>query len=78
MPVKRMLISSLSGEEIPEGTGARIRIMFNDPRRVDQRADLTDQEVERFFGFTEEVKPRPERRSDRTSSRSDDRNGRSD
>jgi len=63
--VKRVLVSSLSGDVIPEGTGARIRIIFNDPDKIDRRADLTDEEVERLVPFTEAVEPRPDRRRPR-------------
>lgn len=56
------LKSDNSGDPIPEGTGARVRIMFYDGTRPDRRADLTDAEVEKFLGFAQEVKTRPERR----------------
>lgn len=67
MPVKTFRISSLSNEVIPEGTGARIRIMFNDPNRNDMRADLTDAEAAKLAKQfkAEEVEPRPERRGAR-------------
>jgi len=67
MPVKRLLVSSLSGDPIPDGTGARIRIMFNDPERVDMRADLTDEEAAKLAKQykAEEVEPRPDRRQAR-------------
>lgn len=57
--------SDKSGELIPEGTGARVRIMFYDESRPDRRADLTDAEVEAVLGFAEEVVTRPERRTRR-------------
>ena len=56
--------SDKSGDEIPEGTGARVRVMFYDDR-PDRRADLTDEEVEKYLAFTQEVKTRPERRGER-------------
>lgn len=40
------LISDKSGDLIPAGTGARVRIMFYDENKIDMRADLTDAEVE--------------------------------
>ena len=58
--------SDKSGAEIPEGTGARVRIMFYDGSRADRRADLTDEEVEKILGFAQEVVTRPERRSRRS------------
>jgi hypothetical protein len=65
MPVKTVRISSLSGEEIPTGTGARIRIMWSDPERTDMRADLTDAEAEKLARQykAEQVEIRPERRA---------------
>lgn len=57
--------SDASGELIPEGTGARIRIIFYDDSKADRRADLTDAEVDEILHFAEEVKQRPERRGRR-------------
>lgn len=57
--------SDYSGAEIPEGTGARLRVIFYDDERADRRADLTDEEVEKLLSFAEEVKTRPERRARR-------------
>lgn len=67
MPVKTVRISSLSGVVIPDGTGARIRIMFNDPERTDMRADLTDEEAAKLAKQykAEDVEIRPERRAER-------------
>lgn len=67
MPVQTVRVSSLSGEVIPNGTGARVRVIFNDPERVDMRADLTDAEVEELATTfkAERVEPRPERRGRR-------------
>lgn len=64
MPLKTVRISSLSGNEIPDGTGARVRIMWTKPGRVDMRADLTDEEAARLAREyrAEEVDPRPGRR----------------
>jgi hypothetical protein len=59
--------SDKSGELIPEGTGARVRIMFYDESRADRRADLTDEEIEKILGFAQEVVTRPERRAKRLS-----------
>lgn len=67
MPVKTVTISSLSGAEIPEGTGARVRVIFADPDRDDMKADLTDEEAARLVGEyrAEQVTPRPDRRARR-------------
>ncbi len=62
MPLKTIRISSKSGEVIPDGTGARVRVMFYDDSRPDHRADLTDAEVEKLLlPFTEEVVQRADR-----------------
>lgn len=62
MALETVRRSDKSGDEIPEGTGARVRVMFYDPDRNDLRADLTDEEVKKLLGFAEEVVPRPARR----------------
>lgn len=59
MAVETIRKSDASGDEIPEGTGARIRVLFNDPKRVDLRADLTDDEVARLMPWAKPVQPRP-------------------
>ena len=56
--------SDKSGLMIPEGTGARVRIEFNDGR-VARRADLTDEEVQKLLPFAKEVETRPNRRRGR-------------
>jgi hypothetical protein len=67
MPIQKSLVSSLSNKEIPEGTGARVRIMFTDGTKVDMRADLTDAEAMKLAKEikAERVNPRPERRGER-------------
>jgi hypothetical protein len=62
MPIRRVLISSFSGDEIAPGTGARVRVMYNDPNRPDRRADLTDEEVDQLLPFATDVITRPSRR----------------
>jgi hypothetical protein len=62
MAVEQVRRSDVSGEEIPAGTGARVRVMFLDEDKPDRRADLTDAEVEKLLGFTKEVQTRPNRR----------------
>ena len=57
--------SDKSGDLIPEGTGARVRVMFYDDARPDRRADLTDAEVEKLLPWAQEVKTRPERRGEK-------------
>lgn len=46
MARKTVLVSDLSGESIPEGKGATIRINFNDSRRGSAQLDVTDGEAE--------------------------------
>lgn len=62
MALETIRKSDLSGKPIPEGTGARVRVMYYDKSRPDRRADLTDAEVEKLLSFTSEVVTRPERR----------------
>lgn len=64
MPVVQMVLSNLSGEPIPKGTGARVRIMWGEPDRPDMRIDLTQAEAEKLAKAykAEEVEIRPERR----------------
>jgi hypothetical protein len=54
--------SDASGKAIPAGTGARVRVMFNDKKRPDMRADLTDDEVKKLLPFVVPVAIRPTRR----------------
>lgn len=58
MPLKTVRISSKSGDVIPDGTGARVRVMFFDSSKTDRRADLTDEEIAKLLPFTEEVERR--------------------
>ena len=59
--------SDKSGQEIPAGTGGRVRVMFNDDR-VDLRADLTDAEITKLVKEYKlvEVVIRPTRRRARS------------
>lgn len=65
MAREQVLRSDVSGDEIPPGTGARVRVMFNDDEQLDRRADLTDAEVKKLLPWTVEVQPRPNRRAPR-------------
>lgn len=65
MSLTTVRVSDKSGEPIPPGTGARVRVMFYDDR-PDRRADLTDEEVERLLDFTHEVEIRPHARRSRS------------
>ena len=62
MAIVQLRRSDVSGVEIPDGTGARVRVMFNDPERDDMRADLTDEEVAELLPFVKPVQTRPTRR----------------
>ena len=46
MARKTVLVSDMSGEEIPEGKGATIRITFRDARKGVRELDVTDDEAE--------------------------------
>jgi hypothetical protein len=50
MAKKTVLISDMSGQEIPEGKGATIRITFRDARKGVRELDVTDQEAEKMGG----------------------------
>ena len=50
MARKTVRVSDMSGEEIPDGKGAIVRITFQDARRGSRELDLTDQEAERLGG----------------------------
>jgi hypothetical protein len=47
---KQVLVSDISGEEIAEGKGAKVRITFNDARKGVRELDVTDAEAEKFGG----------------------------
>lgn len=50
MARKTIRISDMNGKEIPEGTGATVRITFADARKGIRELDLTDAEAERLGG----------------------------
>lgn len=50
MAKKTVLISDMSGKEIPEGKGATIRVTFRDARKGVRELDVTDEEAERLGG----------------------------
>jgi hypothetical protein len=50
MARKTVLVSDLSGVEIPEGKGATIRITFHDARKGVRELDVTDDEAEKLGG----------------------------
>jgi hypothetical protein len=62
MALETVRRSDASGKEIPAGTGARVRVMFNDKSRHDLRADLTDKEVKELLSWAVPVATRPTRR----------------
>jgi hypothetical protein len=43
---KTVLVSDMSGESIPDGKGAKVRITFHDARKGARELDLTDSEAE--------------------------------
>ena len=50
MARKTVLVSDQSGQEIPEGKGAKVRITFNDARKGARELDLLDEEAEALRG----------------------------
>lgn len=50
MARKTIRVSDKSGQEIPEGRGATVRITFADARRGVRELDLTDAEAEALGG----------------------------
>jgi hypothetical protein len=50
MARKTIRVSDQSGNEIPEGKGATVRITFADARKGVRELDLTDAEAERLGG----------------------------
>jgi hypothetical protein len=47
---KTVLVSDVSGQEIPEGRGATVRITFRDARKGVRELDVTDAEAEKMGG----------------------------
>lgn len=67
MAVVTVRKSDKSGSEIPEGSGARVRLEWYDGEKVALRADLTDAEAKsliKTYGLNE-VEPRPTRAGER-------------
>src|SRR6185312_5691166 len=50
MARKTIRVSDMSGNEIPEGKGATVRITFADARKGSRELDLTDAEAEKLGG----------------------------
>jgi hypothetical protein len=50
MAKKTIRVSDQSGQEIPDGRGATVRITFTDARKGARELDLTDEEAERLGG----------------------------
>jgi hypothetical protein len=50
MARKTVLVSDISGKEIPDGNGATVRITFRDARRGVRELDVTDEEAEAYGG----------------------------
>jgi hypothetical protein len=52
MARKTVLVSDQSGEVVPDGKGATIRITYTDARRGSYQADLTDGEAQALVSRT--------------------------
>ncbi len=50
MARKTVRVSDISGQEIPDGKGATVRITFADARRGARELDVTDGEAEKLGG----------------------------
>jgi hypothetical protein len=50
MARRTIRVSDRSGEEIPDGKGATVRITFTDARKGARELDLTDAEAEQLGG----------------------------
>jgi hypothetical protein len=47
---KTVLVSDISGSEIPDGKGATVRITYRDARKGVRELDVTDEEAEKLGG----------------------------
>ena len=50
MAKKTVRVSDMSGQEIPDGKGATVRILFRDARKGVRELDMTDAEAEKLGG----------------------------
>ena len=50
MARKTVLVSDMSGKEIPDGKGATVRITVRDARKGVRELDVTDAEADSFGG----------------------------
>jgi hypothetical protein len=50
MARKTIRVSDRSGQEIPDGKGATVRITFTDARKGARELDLTDEEADQLGG----------------------------
>ncbi len=50
MARKTIRVSDMSGQEIPDGKGAVVRITYSDARKGVRELDVTDAEAERLGG----------------------------
>jgi hypothetical protein len=50
MARKTVLVSDISGDPIPDGKGATVRITFQDARKGVRELDVTEQEAEKLGG----------------------------
>lgn len=50
MAKKTVLVSDMTGQEIPDCKGATVRITFRDARKGVRELDVTDEEAEKLGG----------------------------
>lgn len=61
MAQESIIRSDLSGEIVPKEKSVRVRLMYGEKGRVDERCDLSVEEAEKLLPFTRAVEPRPRR-----------------
>lgn len=50
MAQKKIIVSDVDGTPIEDGTGATVRVVFNDARRGVREMDVTDEQAETILG----------------------------
>ena len=61
MARKTVLVSDISGQEIPDGRGATIRITYRDARKGVRELDVTDEDAEEMAARGRQVAKRGRR-----------------
>jgi hypothetical protein len=61
MAKKTVLVSDISGQEVPEGKGATVRVTYKDQRKGVRKMDISDEEADRLFAKARRVARRGRR-----------------